>query len=84
MRKTQRGLWETDVRSLDLKQPDVLKWYVERKINIGDWTALDQKTLAAVLPKVKIDPYLRQILEEFIYEVSQPVSVRSSHRRRKK
>lgn len=80
MKKTQRGIWESKISDLDLEKPAVLKFYVERKINAGDWSALDRQTIASVLPQLKINPYLRRILENFVYENSQTIPTRSALR----
>jgi hypothetical protein len=51
---------------MDLKNPDVLIWYLQRKIEYGDWKVLDRKTLQKYLPKLEINPYLKQILQNFL------------------
>lgn len=86
IRKNQRGIWETDVQTLDLKNPAVLRWYVERKIQAADWGALDRATVAELLPKLKLEPGLRSVLQSFFksYEVSHKRSARSPSRRRAK
>jgi len=66
IRKKQRGVWETDVQTLDLKNPSVLRWYVERKIQAADWGALDRATVAKLLPELKLEPGLRAVLQDFL------------------
>lgn len=66
MRKSQRGFWETDVRTLDLTKPRVLRAYLERKIAVGDWTSLDRRTVLAHLDELNIDPHLRGVLDRCI------------------
>ena len=66
MKLTKKYIWDYDVESLDLKNPSVLIWYLERKIRYGDWEVLDRKTLKKYLPKLKINPYLKEILENFL------------------
>lgn len=65
IKKTQLGIWETDVKDLDLTNPRVLKWYMEKKIHLGDWEALDRKTLGRLLPSLEIEPSIRTLLEGF-------------------
>lgn len=62
MRKTKIGIWDYDIKSLDLDNPMVLKWYLERKINVGDWQSLDQKTIAKNLLNLNINPYVKKVL----------------------
>ena len=66
MKFTKDYIWDYDVKSLDLSKPSVLLWYLKRKIDYGDWEVLDRKTLKKYLPKLKIDPYLKQILKSFL------------------
>jgi hypothetical protein len=66
MKLTQKYIWDYDVRKLDLKNPDVLIWYLQRKIEYGNWEVLDRKTLKKYLPKLKINRYVKQILQSFL------------------
>lgn len=62
MKKSKTGIWDYDYKSLDLNNPIVLKWYLERKIQVGDWQSLDQKTIIKYLPKLNINPYVKKVL----------------------
>ncbi|OIP06631.1 hypothetical protein COS66_01310 [Candidatus Berkelbacteria bacterium CG06_land_8_20_14_3_00_43_10] len=62
MIKTKTSIWDYDVASLDLDNPTVLKWYLERKIDVGDWLSLDQKTIVKNLSKLDINPYVKKVL----------------------
>ena len=66
MKLTQKYIWDYDIKKLDLKNPDVLIWYLQRKIEYGDWEVLDRKTLKKYLPKLKINRYVKQILQSFL------------------
>ncbi len=66
MKLTKKYIWDYDVKNLDLSKPSVLLWYLKRKIDYGDWEALDRKTLKKYLPKLKINPYLKEILKSFL------------------
>ena len=68
MKKSKNYIWDYDTKSLDLSQEEVILWYLKRKIEYGDWEALDKKTLKKYLPKLKIDRYLKEILISFLYE----------------
>jgi len=63
IRVTPDYIWDYRVKNLDLSNPNVLRWYLKRKIEHGDWEALDRGTLKKYLPKLKINPYLKQILQ---------------------
>ena len=66
MKLTQKYIWDYDIKKMDLKNPDVLIWYLQRKIEYGDWEVLDRKTLKKYLPKLKINRYVKQILQSFL------------------
>ncbi|MBI4600075.1 hypothetical protein HY732_04085 [Candidatus Uhrbacteria bacterium] len=66
IKKSQKGIWETDVQTINLSNPKVLKWYVERKIEAGDWGALDRTTLAPMLGKLSIDVRVKSLLRDFL------------------
>lgn len=62
MKKTKTGIWDYNYKALDLGNPAILKWYLERKISVGDWQSLDQKTIIKYLPKLKINHYVKKVL----------------------
>jgi len=66
MKLTDKYIWDYDVKSLDLSNPKALIWYLERKIEYGDWEVLDRKTLKKYLSKLNINTYLKQILRDFL------------------
>lgn len=66
MKLTKKYIWDYDVKNLDLKNPEVLLWYLQRKIEYGDWEVLDRKTLKKYLPKLRINPFLKEILRNFL------------------
>ena len=66
MKATKDYIWDYDVKNLDLSKPRVLLWYLQRKVEHGDWQSLNRQTLKKYLPKLKINPYLKQILRDFL------------------
>ncbi len=66
MKISKDYIWDYETKNLDLKNQDVLLWYLARKIEYGDWEVLDKKTLKKYLPKLKINPYLKRILKEYL------------------
>lgn len=51
---------------MNFDDPEVLKWYLKRKIDFGDWEALDRKILSQYLPELDIDPTLKALLAQFL------------------
>ena len=86
LKKSQKGIWETDVQTINLSNPKVLKWYLERKIEVGDWRALDYATLAPMLNKLSIDSRVKSLVRDFLsdHEYSHRQSSTHSRRSRKK
>jgi hypothetical protein len=68
MRLSKKYIWDYDIKNLDLSKKKTLLWYLQRKIEYGDWESIDKKTLKKYLKEIKIDPILREILKSFVYE----------------
>lgn len=82
LKKSQKGIWETDVRTLNLSNPKVLKWYLERKIEVGDWKAMDRATLSRILKKLSIDSRVKALLQDFLHSHGNTHRKSSAHSRR--
>lgn len=57
---------------MNFDDPEVLKWYLKRKIDFGDWEALDRKILLQYLPKLDIDQTLKTLLARFLKDEKKP------------
>jgi hypothetical protein len=44
MKLSRKYIWDYEIKKSDLKKPGFLKWYLERKIEYGDWEALDRRS----------------------------------------
>ena len=66
MKLTKDYIWDYDVGNLDLSNPEVLLWYLKRKVEYGDWEALDRNTLKKYLAKLEINHNLKEILQTFL------------------
>lgn len=82
IRRSQKGIWETDVKTINLSNPKVLKWYVERKIEVGDWGALDRPTLVQTLGKLSIDTHVKALIKDFLGFHGDSHTKSSAHSRR--
>lgn len=65
MKVDKKYIWDYDPKTIDLKNPAVLRWYLARKINFGDWKSLDDKLLEENLNQLDIDPTLKQMLKKY-------------------
>ena len=82
IKKSQKGIWETDVKTINLSNRKVLKWYLERKIEVGDWKALDRATLARMIGKLSIDTRVKALVKDFLRSHGDPYKKSSASTRR--
>jgi len=65
MKSNQKYIWDYNIKPADFKKPAVLKWYLSRKINFGDWQSLNSKQIKKHLNSLDIDPTLKQMLKKY-------------------
>lgn len=65
MKVDKKYIWDYDIASVKLKNPRVLRWYLSRKINFGDWKALDSELVRINLESLDIDPTLKLMLKKY-------------------
>lgn|GEM_PF-1540886 len=82
LKRSQKGIWETDVKTINLSNQKVLRWYLERKIEVGDWKALDRSTIARQLSKLSIDSRIKELLRHFLANNGNPHRTSSTHSHR--
>ena len=68
MKTLEKTIWDYQIRRKDLENPKVLRWYLERKINFGDWTGIKEKDLKNNLSKLAIEPEIKKILEKYFLQ----------------
>lgn len=65
MKPDKKYIWDYDLESIDLRKKAVLRWYLSRKINFGDWGSLKSKLVEKNLDYLEIDPTLKQMLKKY-------------------
>lgn len=60
------GIWDYNIDKIDLSDPEVAKWYLKRKIEYNDWSAIDFNLLKKYLPELDIEDGKKELLENFI------------------
>ncbi|TSC94942.1 MAG: Uncharacterized protein Athens101428_67 [Candidatus Berkelbacteria bacterium Athens1014_28] len=65
MKVDKKYIWDYDIKTLDLKNPLVLRWYLARKVNFGDYKSLDSSVLKKNLSKLDIDPTLKMMISKY-------------------
>lgn len=63
---TKKYIWDYDIKRMDFNDPEVLIWYLQRQIEYGEWERINLKILKKYLPILKINPYLKLILRNFL------------------
>ena len=65
-KRTNKIFWDYDVKKMDLNKPAVKRWYLTRKLRFGDIFGLDRNDLKKYLPKIDINPSLKELLQNFL------------------
>lgn len=58
--------WDYDIRKMDLTDPKVKIWYLNRKLRFGDLLGLNRTDLKKYLPKLDINPSLKELLQNYL------------------
>mgnify|MGYP001602913781 CR=1 FL=1 len=83
---TKRFIWDYNTKNIDLHDPEIMKWYLKRKIDFSDWKSIDRKMLEKYLSDLDIDPSMKKLLSQFLLHEknSNKKTKRVSHRTAKK
>ena len=65
MKPDKKYIWDYNLKSIDLRKKAVLRWYLSRKINFGDWESLKSAPLKQNLDYLDIDSTLKQMLKKY-------------------
>lgn len=58
--------WDYDLSNADLSNPETKIWYLNRKLQFGDFSDIAKKDLQEYLPKLDIDPSLKELLQNYL------------------
>lgn len=62
----KRIFWDYDVKKMDLSNPKVKIWYLNRKLLFGDLSGLNRTDLRKYLPKLDFNPSLKELLQNYL------------------
>jgi hypothetical protein len=65
-KKVNKIFWDYDVRKMDLTNPKVKIWYLNRKLRFGDLLGLNKTDLKKYLPKLDINSSLKELLQNYL------------------
>jgi len=64
--KSKAIFWDYNLDKADLSNPKIKGWYLERKLNFGDFSGITKSDLKKYLPLIEIDPSLKELLYNFL------------------
>lgn len=65
--KTDKKIfWDYDLSRIDLSQPKIKDWFMTRKLQFGSLRGLSKKDLKKHLPKLEINPFLKEMLQNYL------------------
>lgn len=65
--KTEKAVfWDYHLNRTNLVNPKIKSWYLNRKLRFGDFSGLTKKELKKYLPKLDINPSLKELLQNYL------------------
>lgn len=58
--------WDYDLSKADLSNPKVKIWYLNRKLQFGDFSGITKIDLQRYLPELNINPSLKELLQNYL------------------
>jgi hypothetical protein len=58
--------WDYDIRKIDLGNPKILLWYLNRKLKFGDLSGLKKTDLKKYFSKLDINYSLKEMLRNYL------------------
>lgn len=62
------AIWDYDTSKLDLTDPVVKRWYLNRRLSFGDLRGLSKTDLKENFDQLKIDASLKELLKNFLHK----------------
>lgn len=62
------AIWDYKINKSDLKNQEILLWYLERKAKMADWQGINKKLLLKHLNKLNISHYRKKAIRIFFGE----------------
>ncbi len=68
MKKTdnKKIFWDYDLKKMDLSNPKIKLWYLNRKLMFGDLNGIKKSDLKKYLKNLNINPYLKELLKNYL------------------
>lgn len=69
IKKEKQIFWDYDLNRMDLSNPKIMIWYLNRKLRFGDLSGITKRDLRKHLPKLDISHSLRELLKNYLNPV---------------
>ncbi|TSC95525.1 MAG: hypothetical protein Athens101410_479 [Parcubacteria group bacterium Athens1014_10] len=66
MMKNKTIFWDYNLNNLDLKNPHVKTWLLNRKLKFGDLSDISKKDLKKFLSVLKIENSIKELLQNYL------------------
>ena len=64
------AVWDYDIKSLDFSDPEVMRWYLTRRIENADWQGLKKNDIKQYLSYLKNSPGLKLLLAAVVMQLT--------------
>ncbi|MEA2088892.1 MAG: hypothetical protein U9O55_03580 [Patescibacteria group bacterium] len=64
--KNKAIFWDYNTEKMDLNNPLVKNWRLNRQLQFGDLSGIKKKDLKKYLPLLKINPSLKELLQNYL------------------
>lgn len=65
-KKEKQIFWDYDLKRMDLSNPKIMVWYLNRKLKFGDLSGITKANLKKHLSKLDISRSLRGLLKNYL------------------
>ena len=65
-KKEKQIFWDYDLSKVDLSNPKIMVWYLNRKLRFGDLSGITKISLRKYLPELDISYSLRELLKNYL------------------
>lgn len=66
LKENKAIFWDYNIKKVDLKNPKVKIWYLNRKLKFGDLRGLKKTDIRKYLSKLNINSSLKELLHNYL------------------
>ena len=73
--KNKAIFWDVDMNKLDRRDPDVKLWYLNRKLQFGNFRGVSRADLKEYFPRLNIKPSLKELIANHLSKYAKDETV---------